>query len=1697
MVSEGGRWIAIRAGRHHWENPPDAFADDPDGPHGTWQRNWHEGVPNNTNGAKELEANLIKATKMGNTIIFVRDRLAHTFFCDEADQMLLGMGIAHGDGPAVNFPPAVPEHPYEPVGYEPLGEFAFIENCKVEERVWRQLNRAVYENPTQVEAELGGLDPPSVYWAEHFSAREGGVMAWLRQMGAGPDMEENLDGIWAYHAAHGLSTLMESDVGTAVANARNHIGLQFVRLTEECIDLFLESRFPPNAPGIGAALTRTRRARLREFILNPRIVASDEEIHELRRNSMFLFRNENLDIGFRDSACLFLEPLLRLVTAAMRQVNEDYLEPAGPEWVDEETAKSRTKPWETWIHLCRRDKTGNVAQILLLAVRYLSHMLRVNSEREEGQMREGYRGGQILPLRTDHALKYFHFPWRALYSYAISRCAATTGFDPLFKQRQTSRPFRCRERIEKEEQRLAIAKFFGLHRKIPKISANGKFYRTGRVMTVEEARGSPYNQPAHAPGMLYPSAADEGPNPYQPAGQLLSLARVPCLPLARVAEVEDHEKRLDFWYDRKRQNILEWGALSDANAAVVPQLLRELDENYIDTREVYSFEDENEVQRPFVGLDPGQRKVSSQVETSMVELAIAHRQHIQPLVQAHEDAQQALQGDPGNQLLHLAAGAAEVELRDLRRDLRRERKDNVKEIRGSRFRHDNAVSWFERKLAARKARNAQMVREHRKFVHGENADDDAIEAREHVESDQLPDPEQSVNDNEAALRGRNTSFFGAPVEQMLEYNEQYNITGRKMVIHENKRQRRVNEVMPGETGRRPSTDLPIPQPMPVATHGRGFKGWAKGRGSVPYQRISRECAVQGATVLIAAERGTTVSMTRVQVPEMVVERTDTEELWEMQRRCAHSGHNEKHRMKLYCVIEEGGVQHYVPTNECEEANQNPMELRKNFRLRVAQGPDEDDEMLLPVLNDHREPRGGPHPLLPTHVVRDRDQQAADNLRGIGRYYVYSAGGRMEWNIAWAGYAAPSAEETSTVHASTAFQDPMESVRTKAVAVLSEESPVSPSANPTASIGAAIDDDDDPPPNWLERIKANQDTPDPALLGPKHGHGLKTYGRRASHAMSYSMSSLRSTGVHAAGAVKKIVEVKFEEKSEEYFKETEITDKTAGVIWQWAVIGSIQLSGATTAWNYVLEYGWGSVIGATFIATVFFTCFSVILVELMLMLPFSGGMATYSRAAFGPYIGYLVGTTEMWEYLLVTASNLAVVGDWLCEAVGISAKYSPIWWFAQLVLFLLLQIMGNKVFLNTLSVLTIIGVLSPVATSLALLPKFDAKRWGVDAFFASGDEVSDCAVALAAQVADAVNSTLADACGAVVNTTASALNETLTTEGYFGGSMMDALFPLGFWGVLKCLPSALLMYLGVEVIPLMVEESRDFIRESPHAVFWSQLITILVFWVVIVIQPGSPPGVLELSASDYPTMTTLFGTYSLDETAWYSRVMMLVLFVTTVVAGSMGLVYGYTRISYNLARGGYLPSFMSTTKMMFRKEQVPWAAMLMGCFIIVGVASIGYVEGKNIIEILGNSGTMYATIAFVTIASATAFVVLARSPEKRISLYICLGKIVFSFLIMYIFHRHHLVLSPEEAFIQEHINPHCAHTANPRVSTATHGSGRLSKGAPDADTGAMLGVADAADFVKRSNVSIGIGRPKLDALMEEGSMLEMDAEKQAE
>ncbi|KAJ3100499.1 hypothetical protein HDU97_002181 [Phlyctochytrium planicorne] len=573
---------------------------------------------------------------------------------------------------------------------------------------------------------------------------------------------------------------------------------------------------------------------------------------------------------------------------------------------------------------------------------------------------------------------------------------------------------------------------------------------------------------------------------------------------------------------------------------------------------------------------------------------------------------------------------------------------------------------------------------------------------------------------------------------------------------------------------------------------------------------------------------------------------------------------------------------------------------------------------------------------------------------------------------------------------------------------------------------------------------------------------------------HSKSSMYSTASHAVKqTAHRLVEVKFVEQNNDYYEKRKISYHSAGIIEQLGVMLCIQLSGATAGW--IDSYDPDD-----------FLFRKVILAEMMLMLPFTGGMATYSRAAFGPYIGYVVGACEMWEYILIVAQNLAIMGHWICSTLNMSDKFSPMWWFIQLLFMLFFQLFGNKAFLNIMVVLA-----SPLGTTLALLKDYNPWQWGILAAFES-ESIDPC-----------LDSTSPDFNLTLCNSTAIDLgNLTMTLlkrtdDETFSHTVQDALFLQGFLGVVKAIPSALLMYLGIEVLPLMVEESKDFKRSGPKSIFIAQGIATFVFWFVLIFQPGFNPGVLALADTDVPLVVTLTTAFHYDEGTVPYNLIALFTLMTTVFGGAIGCAYAFSRQSLALARGGYLPTFMSFTKVYGKKEQVPWASLLVGCFLIVAVASLSYAEGPEIIEALGTTGTLYASIAYGCTGAAYLFLKYKFSHIKRpwsssagIPRIVAFNRIIFD---------------PGGGSSQSNCLV-SMHWKNIRMSPAY--APQLHSEIPiDTETEAFIQnnsgkdgkrenfSHDAEDFMAKSGVSLGVSKPKLEVLLEEeeeGSQLELES-----
>eukprot|EP00981_Chlorochromonas_danica_P011172 scaffold3779_cov254-Ochromonas_danica.AAC.32 len=90
--------------------------------------------------------------------------------------------------------------------------------------------------------------------------------------------------------------------------------------------------------------------------------------------------------------------------------------------------------------------------------------------------------------------------------------------------------------------------------------------------------------------------------------------------------------------------------------------------------------------------------------------------------------------------------------------------------------------------------------------------------------------------------------------------------------------------------------------------------------------------------------------------------------------------------------------------------------------------------------------------------------------------------------------------------------------------------------------------------------------------------------------------------------------------------------------------------------------------AVLVYVVAFTMLTFSFVELISIVPFSGGCYGYSRCALGPAMGYMAGMFETAKYILYATFNVRRLGDIFQEIYGFEEKYEIMIWLAFLVAF---------------------------------------------------------------------------------------------------------------------------------------------------------------------------------------------------------------------------------------------------------------------------------------------------------------------------------------------------------------------------------------------------------------------------------------------
>lgn len=484
--------------------------------------------------------------------------------------------------------------------------------------------------------------------------------------------------------------------------------------------------------------------------------------------------------------------------------------------------------------------------------------------------------------------------------------------------------------------------------------------------------------------------------------------------------------------------------------------------------------------------------------------------------------------------------------------------------------------------------------------------------------------------------------------------------------------------------------------------------------------------------------------------------------------------------------------------------------------------------------------------------------------------------------------------------------------------------------------------------------------------------------------------------------KSVAGVSYTAAGADYFEKRKLK-RTAGVWGLWGLGIAAVISGDFSGWNVGLgTTGWGAMLIGTLIITLMFFTMIFSIGEMSAAMPHTGGAYSFSRAAMGPWGGFVTGLAETIEYVVTTAVIVwfsGVYADSALSALTGASLPAPVWWAILYLLFIGLNTLGAGIGFRFALVVAIISL-------------------GVIAFFA-----------IAAVATGSVDF--------------SRLFDIEPTEGN------TEFLPFGGIGILFALPFAIWFFLGIEELPLAAEESHTPAKDIPKASVWG-VVTLTISGLLVLFLNPAVTGTAALTVSpgdgDEPLLAG-FRAFLPESLAAVLAIFALI----GLLASLQGIMFAYGRNMYSLSRAGYYPKFLSLTG----KRQTPWVALVVGGAIGYLILTLVLVVLPSVNEDAASSAS--GVILFIAVFGAVisymmqmvAFVILRRKfpnasrPWKSptgvwgavVAFIVAFGAFlgillngvfqtaVITFLIVFVigillfalFGRHRLVLSPEEEY----------------------------------------------------------------------------------
>ena len=335
-------------------------------------------------------------------------------------------------------------------------------------------------------------------------------------------------------------------------------------------------------------------------------------------------------------------------------------------------------------------------------------------------------------------------------------------------------------------------------------------------------------------------------------------------------------------------------------------------------------------------------------------------------------------------------------------------------------------------------------------------------------------------------------------------------------------------------------------------------------------------------------------------------------------------------------------------------------------------------------------------------------------------------------------------------------------------------------------------------------------------------------------------------------------------------------KTLSGLHLWGIAVGLVISGEYFGWSY----GWaqagtlGFLVTTVFIA-VMYTTFIFSFTELTAAIPHAGGPFAYSYRAFGPVGGYIAGFSTLIEFVFAPPAIALAIGAYLnVQFPALDARIAAVGAYA---VFMALNIAG----------VTIAATFELVVTVLAI-GELLVFMGVVSGGFAWSN----------------------------------------FTHNGWGGVDRFSVATIG--GIFAAIPFAIWFFLAIEGAAMAAEEAKDPKRTIPRAYIGGILTLVALAFGTMIFAGGVGDwkGLANINDPLPQAMKIVVGSSS----GWLH--LLVAIGLLGLIASFHGIIMGYSRQIFALARAGFLPKVLATVHPRWRTPH--WAILAGGG---VGIAAI--------------------------------------------------------------------------------------------------------------------------------------------------------------